>query len=102
MGARDGSRHSRAVRRGGHDRLYPGNLDLTQAIRPMIEDCERTLSLDEAKRKRTVIRAEGLAQAVKHWVNDPKRPGRQLGWVKLDAPEYVRPVKRLAILWPKD
>src|SRR5215216_3477506 len=114
------------------DRLYPGNLHLTQAIRPMIEDCERTLSLDEAKRKRTVIRmdagggsldqinwllergyqvhckdisgvrAEGLAQAVKHWVNDPKRPGRQLGWVNLDAPEYVRPVKRLTIRWPKD
>lgn len=114
------------------DRLYPDNLHLTQAIRPMIEDCERTLSLDEAKRKRTVIRmdagggsldqinwllergyqvhckdisgvrAEGLAQAVKHWVNDPKRPGRQLGWVKLDAPEYVRPVKRLTIRWPKD
>jgi hypothetical protein len=40
------------------DRLYPGNLRLTQAIRPMIEDCERTLSLDDAKRKRTVTRID--------------------------------------------
>jgi Transposase DDE domain group 1 len=34
---------------------------------------------------------------VKTWVNDPKRPGRQLGWVELDSQEYVLPVRRLAI-----
>ena len=109
------------------DRLYPGNLQLTKTLRPMILDAEQTLSLDAASRKRTLIRvdagggsrdevnwvlgrgyqihckdisssrAEALAGAVKTWVNDPKRQGRQLGWVELDSQEYVRPVRRLAI-----
>jgi hypothetical protein len=113
------------------DRLYPGNLQLTRTLRPMILDAEQTLSLDAEGRERTLIRvdagggsldevnwvlgrgyqihckdfsgarAESLAGAVKTWVNDPQHPGRQLGWVELDSPEYVRPVRRLAIRFPK-
>src|SRR4029453_27276 len=114
------------------DRLYPGNLQLTRTLRPMILDAEQTLSLDAEGRERTLTRvdaggggsvdegngglgrgyqihckdisgarAEALAGAVKTWANDPKRPGRQLGWVELDSQEYVRPVRRLAIRFLK-
>lgn len=31
------------------------------------------------------------------WVDDPKVAGRQVGWVRLAAPEYVRPVRRVAV-----
>ena len=36
-------------------------------------------------------------QSVTHWVDDPKIPGRQAGWVTLEAKEYVRPVRRIAV-----
>jgi hypothetical protein len=42
-------------------------------------------------------RAQRLAQSVQVWVDDPKVPGRQVGWVRLPATEYVRPVRRLAV-----
>src|SRR5206468_10682192 len=42
-------------------------------------------------------RAQRLAQSVQVWVDDPTVPGRQVGWVRLPAPEYVRPVRRLAV-----
>jgi len=113
------------------DRLYPGNLQLTKTLRPMILDAEQTLSLDAEGRKRTLIRvdagggsidevnwvlgrgyqihckdisgagAEAMAGGVKTWVHDPKRQGRQLGWVELDSQEYVLPVRRLAIRFIK-
>jgi len=87
------------------DRLYPGNLHLTQAMRPLIEDLERTLTLDEEQRKHTIIRldagggsleeinwllargyqihgkdisaarAESLAPFVQHWIEDPRQAG---------------------------
>jgi hypothetical protein len=112
------------------DRLYPGNLHLTQVIRPMIEDLERTLALDEEKRKRTIIRmdagggsldevnwllergyqihgkdisaarAESFAPLVKRWVTDPQHLHRQMGWAECDNADYVRPVRRLILRWP--
>ena len=112
------------------DRLYPGNLHLTQVIRPMIEDLERTLALDEEQRKRTIIRmdagggsldeinwllergyqihgkdisaarAESYAPFVKRWVADPQHPHRQMGWAECENVDYVRPVKRLILRWP--
>src|SRR5205085_9342051 len=42
-------------------------------------------------------RAQRLAQSVEHWVDDPHVEGRQVGWLSLPAPEYVRPVRRLAV-----
>ena len=42
-------------------------------------------------------RAQRLAQSVSVWVDDPKVEGRQVGWVRLPANEYVRPMRRLAV-----
>lgn len=112
------------------DRLYPGNLHLSKALRPLVEDLEQALGLSEENKKRTIIRmdagggsidevnwllergyqihckdisaarAEGLAQAVTHWVSDPKHPHRQMGWVEGPSDGYLRPVKRLVLRWP--
>lgn len=42
-------------------------------------------------------RAHLLAQSVTHWVDDPKVPGRQVGWVTQEATEYRRAVRRIAV-----
>jgi len=42
-------------------------------------------------------RAQLLAQSVTQWVDDPKVPGRQVGWVTQEAPEYVQEVRRIAV-----
>lgn len=85
------------------------------------------MDLDAAKRARTIIRVDAgggslgdinwllqrgyqiqgkdysrqranlLAQSVQCWFNDPQRPDRQVGWVTVPAPEYVRPVVRIAV-----
>lgn len=112
------------------DRLYPGNLHLTQVLPPLVKDLETTLGLDEEKRKRTIIRmdagggsldevnrllklgyqvhckdisaarAESCAQMVKRWIPDPQHPHRQMGWADFDCPDYIRPVRRLILRWP--
>jgi Transposase DDE domain group 1 len=112
------------------DRLYPGNMHLTQAIPPLIKDLETALALDAEKRKRTIIRmdagggsldevnrlldlgyqihckdisaarAESYAQAVQRWIPDPQHSHRQMGWAECDSSEYVRPVRRLILRWP--
>ena len=112
------------------DRLYPGNLYLTKVLRPLVQDLEKTLNLDEEKKSRTIIRmdagggstdevnwllergyqihgkdfsvvrAEGLASCVKNWIADPKHTHRQMGWVEEEIEGYVRPVKRLILRWP--
>jgi hypothetical protein len=35
------------------DRLNPGNLHLTKILRPLVEDMEQTLGLDDEKKKST-------------------------------------------------
>jgi len=42
-------------------------------------------------------RARTLAASVTRWVDDPRVPGRQVGWVKQDPTAYVRPVRRVAV-----
>src|SRR5947208_2982428 len=109
------------------DRLFDGKTQLTTALQPLMEAAEQTLALDERKRQRTLVRldagggsmddvnwllsqgyqvhgkdystsrAQRLAQSVAVWVDDPKVPGRQVGWVRVPASEYVRPVRRLAV-----
>jgi hypothetical protein len=109
------------------DRLFDGKTQLTRALQPLMEAAEQTLELDEGKRERTVVRvdagggsvddvnwllargyqvhckdysstrAQRLAQSVQYWVDDPHVEGRQVGWVRLPAPEYVRPVRRIAV-----
>ena len=40
------------------DRLYPGNVHLTEALRPLVLATERTLELNEESRKRTLLRID--------------------------------------------
>jgi len=85
------------------------------------------LDLDEAKYKHTILRMDGhggsqddvnwalargyhihtkeystdrarkLAKTVMTWHDDPKIPGRQVGWVTAEPTEYIQPVKRIAV-----
>jgi len=109
------------------DRLFDGTTQLAKALQPLMQAAEQTLGLDQRQRARTLVRtdagggsvddvnwlllrgyqfhgkdysskrAQRLAQSVQHWVDDPHVEGRQVGWVSLPAPEYVRPVRRLAV-----
>src|SRR5712692_8275621 len=109
------------------DRLFDGTTQLAKALQPLMEAAEQTLALDEHQRERTLVRtdagggsvgdviwllsrgyqfhgkdysssrAQRLAQSVQDWVDDPHVEGRQVGWVRLPAPEYVRPVRRIAV-----
>ncbi len=109
------------------DRLFDGTMQLNKALLPLMQAAEQTLGLDERSRTRTLVRvdagggsvndvnwllargyqvigkdyspvrAERLAQSVLWWADDPKVPGRQVGWVQVLASEYVRPVHRLAV-----
>jgi hypothetical protein len=113
------------------DRVFAGTVQLAAAFQPLVLAAEGTLGLDEAQRKRTIIRMDGgggsladvnwalargyavhckdysatraeiLATRVTDWVADPRVSGRQVGWVPVPAPEYVRPVRRLAVRCPK-
>src|SRR5215204_3205699 len=106
------------------DRVYPGNLQLRDCLPYLVEAAEQTLGLDAAKRARTVLRmdagggsfnsvnyllkrgyqihgkdysakrAANLARYVRVWVDDPRHPDRQLGWVEAGSPGYVREVRR--------
>src|SRR5712691_11250298 len=109
------------------DRLFDGTTQLTKALQPLMQAAEQTLALDEHKRECTLVRidagggsvddvnwllgqgyqihgkdyssarAQRLAGSVQYWVDDPKVEGRQVGWVRLPATEYVRPVRRIAV-----
>lgn len=113
------------------DRLYPGNLQLRDTLPHLVEALERTLELDEAKRRCTVLRIDAgggsmnginwllrrgyhvhckdisskraahYAISVREWVGDPRRPGRELGWALVKSGDYARPVRRLALRWRK-
>jgi hypothetical protein len=113
------------------DRLYPGNLQLRDTLPHLVEALERTLALDEAKRRRTILRIDAgggsmnginwllkrgyhvhckdisskraahYALSVREWVADPRRPGRELGWALVKSGDYARPVRRLALRWRK-
>jgi len=113
------------------DQLFTGDVQLTTALQPLVLAAEQTLELDEAKRRRTVIRvdagggslddvnwclergyhfhgktysshrAEPLAATVEQWYTNIQQPERQVGWITIDDPSYVRPVQRLALRWRK-
>jgi hypothetical protein len=93
------------------DRLFEGKTQLTQALQPLMLAAERTLQLDEARRRRTIVRvdagggslddvnwllsrgyllhckdysgkqAKRLAKTVPQWYRDPHQPEREFGWV---------------------
>ena len=109
------------------EQLLPGTDQLPAALRPLIEATEQVLELDAPRRARTLIRVDAgggsvadinwllarnyavlakeysgkrarkLAATVSEWVDDPRVPGRQVGWVPGATPEYVRPVVRIAV-----
>jgi hypothetical protein len=109
------------------ERLFDGKTQLNSALRPLIEAAETVLELDEAKRKRTIVRidsgggsvedinwllgkgyqvhgkdysgvrAKTLAESVMQWITDPADSNRQMGWVTLPADLYDRPVQRIAV-----
>lgn len=97
------------------DQLYPGNVQLNRALRPLVTAAEEVLGLDYAKRQRTILRidagggslddanwcldrgyqihckdvssqrAEAWAATVKQWYVDSKKPERQVGWAVPEA-----------------
>jgi hypothetical protein len=113
------------------DRLFAGNLKLTEALQPTVKAAEEALMLDRAKRERTVLRIDAgggslkdvnyllergyhvhckdystkraahWSLAGKEWVDDPRHRGRQLGWVEVTNKSYVREVRQLAVRWRK-
>jgi hypothetical protein len=113
------------------DRLYPGNLQLRDTLPHLIEAMEQTLELDEAQRRRIVLRIDAgggsmnginwllkrgyhvhckdisskraahYALSVREWVSDPAHRGRELGWAIVKTGDYARPVRRLALRWCK-
>ena len=113
------------------DQLFTGEVQLTTALQPLVLAAEETLGLYEGKRCRTVIRvdagggsldnvnwclgrgyhfhgksfsshrAEALGATVEQWFTDRQKPDRQVGWSTVDEPDYVRPVRRLALRWRK-
>jgi len=107
------------------DQLYAGKVQLTQALQPLILAAEEVLELDEAQRRRTLLRIDAgggseddvnwllargyhllvkdfstkratrLAQSVQTWYPDTKIPGREVGLV-LQPHLYVRPTVQIA------
>lgn len=113
------------------DRVYPGNVQLSTTLPHLVEALEKTLELDEWKRRRTVLRIDAggggqasinrllergyhvhckdfssrraahYALSVSEWHSDPKRAGRELGWAIVKGGDYARPVRRVAMRWRK-
>jgi hypothetical protein len=111
------------------DQLFAGTVSLVKALIPLVEAAEQVLELDQTKRQHTILRidsgggsiddinwalargyqiltkdysrqrARKLGQSVSAWFDDPQIPGRQVGWVSSPAPEYLRPVVRIAVRW---
>lgn len=109
------------------EQLYEGKTQLPSAFQGLVEAAEQVLDLDEKKRSRTILRVDSgggnlndinwalergylyhgkdysgmrarcLAKGVQEWVDDPKAPGRQLGWIEHPLSPYTRPVRRIAV-----
>jgi len=108
------------------ERLYTGKVQLEQSLQSLVEAAEEMLGLDEARRKRTVVRVDGgggrdedvnwllqrgylvmvkvknwqralkLSKSVTMWHPDPKTGSREVGWVE-EPHAYERPTRQLAI-----
>jgi hypothetical protein len=107
------------------DRLYSGKSQLEVCLQALLLAAEAVLQLDEARRKRTIIRVDGgggrdedinwllgrgykvilkvknwqrtrrLHKLVTAWDPDPRHPHRQLGWVEPPF-AYVAPTLQVA------
>lgn len=109
------------------DALYSGNTLLVKVLPELIEQAAQVLDLKPWQRRRPLIRVDGgggsidavnwllehdyavvtkdysfrrtqlLVKSVKEWVPDPAQPRREMGWVSVESPDYVAPVRRLAV-----
>lgn len=109
------------------DQLFGGTTQLAAALQPLVTAAAQTPRLSAATRARTIIRVDAgggslddvnwlleqgyavhakeyssrraatLAESVTEWIDDPRVPGRQMGWVTDTPNEYVRPVRRIAV-----
>jgi hypothetical protein len=109
------------------DQVFPGTSQLVTALPALMAAAEQTLELDRVKRAQTIVRVDAgggslddlnwllgrsyqvmakdysstraarLAASVVRWVDDPRIATRQIGYVTLEATEYVRPVVRIAV-----
>jgi hypothetical protein len=108
------------------DRLYDGKRQLDQCLQELLTNAAEILQLDEAKRKRTIVRIDAgggddadinwilrrdyhllvkvknwrraakLAASVTAWYPDPKIGEREAGWVERPH-AYVKPTRQLAV-----
>ena len=109
------------------DELYEGKTTLPVVLQQLVGQAEAVLELDRHRRERTILRidahggsqkdvnwmirqgygfvtkeysgtrADTLADRVTTWYDDPRLPGRQVGWVTEEAAEYETPLKRIAV-----
>jgi hypothetical protein len=109
------------------ERLFDGKTQLTAALQPLVAAAEDTLDLAREKRQRTILRVDAgggsvadinwvlargyqvhgkdysgtrarkLAESVGEWIDDPRSPERQLGWVTAEMDAYCRPLRRIAV-----
>jgi hypothetical protein len=108
------------------DKLYTGKRQLDTSLPELVEEAEKALDLDEAKRRRTILRVDGgggkdeninwmlrrsyhlilkaknwhraskLAASVTRWYPDPKMPDREVGWATQLHP-YAQPTRQLVL-----
>lgn len=109
------------------DQVFGGTSQLVTALPLLVVAAEHTLELDRAKRAQAIVRIDAgggslsdlnwllrrsyqvhakdysstrsarLAASVVRWVDDPRIEGRQIGYVTIEATEYIRPVVRVAV-----
>src|SRR5918997_794831 len=79
------------------EHLLPGTEQLPKALRPLVEATEQVLALDAARRARTLIRVDAGGGSV----DDLNWLLQRDYWVPGTAPEYERPVVRIAVRCPK-
>jgi hypothetical protein len=108
------------------DKLYNGKRQLDTSLPELVEEAEKALELDEAKRQRTILRVDGgggkdaninwmlkrqyhvmvkaknwhraakLAASVTTWYPDPKMSDREVGWATQLHP-YAQPTRQLVL-----
>jgi len=109
------------------DQLFEGTTQLTAALQPLVQAAEAVLDLNDARRKRTLVRVDAgggslddinwllerdylvlakdysaarshrLAQGVERWYTDPNVAGREIGLVVEPPSDYRRAVVRIAV-----
>lgn len=109
------------------DQLFEGTTQLTTALQPLVQAAEAVLELNDARRKRTLVRVDAgggslddvnwllardymvlakdysaarsslLAKRVERWYADPKVAGREVGLVVEPPTDYCRAVVRIAV-----